>query len=69
MKNSCNNIHPSLKQIFLTPQLDIDLICKEIGMSRSNFYRKAKTLTNLSPAEMIKNFAWKQPPKCFGKRI
>lgn len=43
-----------IKANFSNPQLDIDLICKEIGMSRSNFYRKAKTLTNLSPAEMIK---------------
>ena len=44
-----------VKANFSNPKLDIDMICKEIGMSRANFYRKAKTLTSLSPAEMIKN--------------
>lgn len=44
-----------IKANFSNPDLDVDMICKEIGMSRANFYRKAKTLTALSPAEMIKN--------------
>ncbi|KKB50056.1 hypothetical protein HMPREF1212_03216 [Parabacteroides sp. HGS0025] len=44
-----------VKANFSNPDLDVDMICKEIGMSRANFYRKAKTLTALSPAEMIKN--------------
>lgn len=44
-----------IKANFSNPDLDVDMICKEIGMSRANFYRKAKTLTALSPAEMIKH--------------
>lgn len=44
-----------IKRNFSNPELDVDMICKEVGMSRANFYRKAKTLTALSPAEMIKN--------------
>lgn len=44
-----------IKTNFSNPELDVDMICKEIGMSRANFYRKAKVLTALSPAEMIKN--------------
>lgn len=37
------------------PDLNVELICKEIGFSRANFYRKLKAITNLSPAELIKN--------------
>ena len=44
-----------IKANFSNPELDVDMICKEIGVSRANFYRKAKALTALSPAEMIKN--------------
>ena len=44
-----------IKANFSNPDLDVDMICKEIGMSRANFYRKAKALTALSPAEMIKH--------------
>ncbi len=44
-----------IKANFSNPDLDVDMICKEIGMSRANFYRKTKTLTALSPAEMIKH--------------
>lgn len=44
-----------IKANFSNPELDVDMICKEIGMSRANFYRKAKALTALSPAEMIKH--------------
>lgn len=34
--------------------LTIDKIAKEIGMSRTNFYRKVKAITNLSPAEFLR---------------
>ena len=44
-----------IKANFSNPDLDVDMICKEIGMSRASFYRKAKALTALSPAEMIKH--------------
>lgn len=43
-----------IKTNFSNPQLDVDLICKKLGMSRAKFYRKAKECTSLSPAEMIK---------------
>jgi ligand-binding sensor domain-containing protein/signal transduction histidine kinase/AraC-like DNA-binding protein/AmiR/NasT family two-component response regulator len=35
--------------------LNIDDFCKEIGMSRSNFYRKIKSLSDLNPNELIRN--------------
>ena len=34
--------------------LTVDRIAREIGMSRTNFYRKIKALTNLSAAEFLR---------------
>lgn len=36
-------------------ELDVSLIYQTLGMSRANFYRKVKTVTGLSPIELIKN--------------
>lgn len=44
-----------VKNNFRNSNLDVDMICKEMGMSRANFYKKLKTITDLSPAEMIRN--------------
>lgn len=38
------------------PAFDLDKVSQEIGMSRTNLYRKIKSLTNLSPSEFIRNF-------------
>lgn len=37
------------------PDFNIDDICQEMGLSRANFYRKIKSVTTLSPIEMIRN--------------
>lgn len=37
------------------PELNIDKICKEMGLSRTNLYRKLKAITDLSPVELIRN--------------
>jgi signal transduction histidine kinase/ligand-binding sensor domain-containing protein/DNA-binding response OmpR family regulator len=37
------------------PELNIDFICKEIGVSRSNLYKKLRTVTQLSPIEIIRD--------------
>ncbi len=37
------------------PDLNIDMICREVGLSRTNLYRKLKAITDLSPVELIKN--------------
>ena len=37
------------------PDLSIDLICHEIGVSRTNLYRKLKAITELSPVELIRS--------------
>lgn len=36
-------------------ELDVSVIYQALGMSRANFYRKVKTVTGLSPIELIKN--------------
>ena len=36
-------------------EMNMDDFCKEIGMSRSNFYRKIRTLSDLNPNELIRN--------------
>lgn len=35
--------------------LDVDMICKELGVSRTNLYRKMKAVTPLSPVELIRS--------------
>lgn len=37
------------------PDFNIEILCTQLGISRAAFYRKTKTLTPLSPAEMIRN--------------
>lgn len=44
-----------VKKNFRNTDLNVDMICRELGMSRANFYKKLKTITDLSPAEMIRN--------------
>ena len=37
------------------PDLSIDMICEEVGISRAHIYRKLKELTNQSGRDFIKN--------------
>ena len=37
------------------PDFDVEMLCEEIGVSRAQLYRKVKAITNLSPAEFIRN--------------
>jgi len=36
-------------------ELNMDPFCKEIGMSRSSFYRKLQSISNLTPVDLIRN--------------
>ncbi len=51
-----NKLYTILEEHVSNPELDIDHVAKEIGMSRSNLYRKMKSLTNVPPNEFIRNF-------------
>lgn len=44
-----------IEKNIMNPELDIDFLSKEIGMSRSNLYRKLKAITDLSPMELVRN--------------
>lgn len=44
-----------IEQNIANPDLNIDMICREVGLSRTNFYRKLKAITDLSPIELIRN--------------
>ena len=42
------------------PEMNIEAIAKEMAFSRSSFYRKIKGLTNISPADLIRNYRLKR---------
>lgn len=44
-----------MKTHLSNPELDVEMLCKEMGVSRAKLYRKVKAITNLSPAELIRN--------------
>jgi len=50
-----DKISEIIQQNFANPDLDVDFIARELGMSRTNLYRKVKSLTNLSTIDLIIN--------------
>lgn len=44
-----------IKKHLANPDLKVDLICDEMGFSRSNFYRKIKAVTDLSLNDLIRH--------------
>ena len=42
------------------PDLSVDMLASEMGMGRSQLYRKIKALTNFSPVELLRNQRLKQ---------
>jgi len=44
----------------INPELDVDYICREIGMSRTKLYQKIKGLTGQSIVEFIRSFRLKK---------
>lgn len=51
------------KNMVKANDIDIELITREVAMSKSSFYRKMKSITGLSPIEYIKNFRLKRAYK------
>ncbi|MPN27450.1 Regulatory protein SoxS [bioreactor metagenome] len=47
------------------PDLNIDYLARELGFSRTVFYRKIKGLTDLSPNDFLKNYRL----KCAAEKI
>lgn len=42
------------------PDLSVDSIASELGLERSQFYRKIKAITNYSPVELIRTLRLRQ---------
>lgn len=42
------------------PDVSVDALAAQMGLGRSQFYRKIKALTNFSPVELIKNLRLKE---------
>lgn len=45
----------AIEKHLTNPDLNIDMLCREVGLSRTNLYRKLKAITDLSPTELIRN--------------
>lgn len=45
-----------ITQNISNPDLNVELFCQEVGMSRANLYRKMVALTGISANEFIRNF-------------
>ncbi|MDR2773182.1 MAG: response regulator [Tannerella sp.] len=48
-------IYKFINEHLTDPDLNMDVFCRETGMSRSAFYRKIKILSDLNPSELIRN--------------
>ncbi|SDL41190.1 Two component regulator propeller [Pedobacter sp. ok626] len=49
-----------IEECLANPDLSVDDICKEVGTSRANLYRKVKTMIGLSIVEVIKEIRLKR---------
>ena len=44
-----------IEQNLSNPGLNVEILCKGVGMGRANFYRKLKAITDLSPVDLIRD--------------
>lgn len=49
-------LYATVRNNLSNSSMNLDSFCKEIGLSKSNLYRKIKQITGLSPNEFIRNF-------------
>ena len=49
-------LYTVLQQNLSNSELNLDSFCKELGLSKSNLYRKIKQITGNSPNEFVRNF-------------
>ncbi len=55
-----NKLIEATEGIWSDPQLDVGIFGKEIGLSRSQFYRKLSSISGLSPNDFIREFRLKK---------
>ena len=49
-----------VKKELSNPELSVDSLAGQMGLGRSQFYRKIKALTNYSPVELLRNLRLQQ---------
>jgi AraC-like DNA-binding protein len=59
-ENFINRLIETTESIWDDPQFDVGIFGKEIGLSRSQFYRKISSITGFSPNDFIKEFRLKK---------
>ncbi len=64
-ENFINKLIEVAENIWNDPQLDVGVFGKEVGLSRSQFYRKISSITGLSPNDFIKEFRLNKALKLF----
>jgi YesN/AraC family two-component response regulator len=55
-----DKLHQILETNIENPALDVEFLCNEIGVSKTNLYQKIKTITGQSIAEFIRTFRLKK---------
>ena len=53
-KNLLEKLIATIESHLMNPQLDIDFLCSELGMSRTSLYNKIKNLTDLSLVDFLR---------------
>ncbi|MCC8018588.1 MAG: response regulator [Rikenellaceae bacterium] len=51
-----NKLYGILEENISNPDFGLNDVCREVGMSRANLYRKIKAITDVSPNSFIRNF-------------
>lgn len=51
-----NQLNDYLKEHASNPDISIEMLARQFYMSRSQLYRKVKSLTNQSPVEYVRNY-------------
>lgn len=55
-----NRFLQHFKEVMSDPDASVDLLAGKLGLGRSQFYRKIKSLTNYSPVELMRQLRLKQ---------
>lgn len=55
-----NRFLQHFKEVMSDPDASVDLLAGKLGLGRSQFYRKIKSLTNYSPVELMRRLRLKQ---------
>jgi AraC-like DNA-binding protein len=53
--NFINNVNAIVDKHISENEFNVDILCTHIGMSRTSFYNKLKSLTGQPPADYIRN--------------